>query len=153
MEKALLYHGKKFPPMLPRILRVTRAKSVRKSEIHNHKTQRKDRAASNATAIDKPKLPSEVQSLLGRAGKLFGRARAAQLRGAENNSIPLSMTSNSTVFEGHRASSFRIEGKRKSGEVLGRGKGKGNGNGKGKPKTRSTKRAAAFKASGGKKKN
>lgn len=106
-----------------------------------------------------------MASLLGRAKKLLGRAGAAQLRTLENCNAVLSVNSgkkkeqksngegeekSGAIFEGHRASSgissVRKEGgKHRPNGVLGRKK-------KGKPQGRSTARAAAFKASGGKKK-
>lgn len=175
VEKALEYHGKKFPPMLPRLLRVVRAKSTQNQKtnhkLQNHQphTKKKTRFPSNpATAARNdanytPKLSSEVASLLGRANKLLGRAGAAQLRNLEDRN-PASSINNTkwkeqkaikggkesgAIFEGHRASysnSARKEvGKHRPGGLLGRKK-------KGKPQGRGTLRAAAFKASGGKKK-
>lgn len=174
VEKALEYHGKKFPPMLPRLLRVVRAKSIQNQKtnhnLQNHQphTKKKTRFPSNpATAARNdanytPKLSSEVASLLGRANKLLGRAGAAQLRNLEDRN-PTSINGKKkeqkatkgrgkepgAIFEGHRASSsssVRKEvGKHRPGGLLGRKK-------KGKPQGRSTVRAAAFKASGGKKK-
>lgn len=164
--------------MLPRLLRVVRAKSVHnqntKHNLQNHQphAKKKTHLPSNSagTAANDanytPKLSSEVASLLGRANKLLGRDGAAQLRNLENRNPALSNNKNGkkkeqkskgggvkesgVVFEGHRASSssssVRKEvGKHKPGGVLGRKK-------KGKPQGRSTLRAAAFKASGGKKK-
>lgn len=178
MEKALQHHGKKFPPMLPRLLRVVRAKSVQNQKPnHNlqnhqlHAQKKKTRLPSNPTATAAndvnytPKLSSEVASLLGRANKLLGRAGAAQLRNLGNRNAVPSINSgkkkgqkskreeeekSQVIFEGHRASSssssVRKEvGKHRPSGVLGRKK-------KGKPQGRSTVRAAAFKASGGKKK-
>lgn len=104
-----------------------------------------------------------MASLLGRANKLLGRAGAAQLRNLEDRN-PASINNrkkegqkatkgggkeSGAIFEGHRASSsssVRKEvGKHRPSGLLGRKK-------KGKPQGRSTVRAAAFKASGGKKK-
>lgn len=181
VEKALEYHGKKFPPMLPRLLRVVRAKSIQNRKI-NHKfqnhqlhTKKKTRFPSNratATAARNdasytPKLSSEVASLVGRANILLGRAGAAQLRNLGDRN-PASSSINNTkkkgqkatkgggkesgaIFEGQRASSNRNSvhkevGKHSPVGLLGRKK-------KGKPQGRSTVRAAAFKASGGKKKS
>lgn len=175
VEKALEYHGKKFPPMLPRLLRVVRAKSIQNQttnhNLQNHQphTKKKPRFSSNpATAARNdvnytPKLSSEVASLLGRANKLLGRAGAAQLRNLEDRN-PASINNrkkkeqkatkgggkeSGPIFEGHRASSsssVRKEvGKHRPSWLLGRKK-------KGKPQGRSTVRAAAFKALGGKKK-
>lgn len=176
VEKALEYHGKKFPPMLPRLLRVVRAKSIQNQKtnhnLQNHqpRTRKKTRTPSNPATTARndanytPKLSSEVASLLGRANKLLGRAGAAQLRNLEDRNPASSINDgkkkeqkatkggrkeSGAIFEGHRASSsssVRKEvGKHRPGGVLGRKK-------KGKPQGRSTVRAAAFKASGGKKK-
>lgn len=161
--------------MLPRLLRVVRAKSIQNQKtnhkLQNHQphTKKKPRFPSNpATAVRNdanytPKLSSEVASLLGRANKLLGLAGAAQLRSLEDRN-PASSINNGrkkeqkatkggkeksgAIFEGQRASnssSVRKEvGKHRPGGVLGRKKGK--------PQGRSTTRAAAFKASGGKRK-
>ena len=83
---------------------------------------------------------------MGRAGKLFGRAAAAQVKKDESagGSMPEGIQKpEAFVFEGHRAKS--IGGK--AGLKLG-GKGK---KGKGKPAGRSAKRGAEFKAKVGKK--
>ena len=93
----------------------------------------------------KPKVPSKVQSLTGRAGKLLGRAGAAQLRAARERQSPamkkindIAKTPESIVFEGYRASSHQGKG------VL---KTKGSGKKHGKPSSRSRQ----FKAQGKKK--
>ncbi|KAL4888685.1 hypothetical protein BDV59DRAFT_188155 [Aspergillus ambiguus] len=123
VEEALLLNEKNFPPMLPRKIRVSRAKKVMK--------KREESGAPNKNLRDADK------TLQGRAGKLFGRAGAAKLKADAGKTI----SQNSLVFEGHRATEdgSRIRVKTKS-----RGS-------KGKPKNRSSKRAAAFRASGGKK--
>ncbi|KAE8141434.1 hypothetical protein BDV38DRAFT_237897 [Aspergillus pseudotamarii] len=125
VEEALLLDGKQYPPMLPRKLRVMRAKKQPKKREAGSSTQGKS-------------LREADKTLQGRAGKLFGRAGAAKVRADATKSI----SNNSLVFEGHRATddgSSRIRVKTKS-----RGS-------KGKPKNRSSKRAAAYKAAGGKK--
>ncbi|KAI1865445.1 uncharacterized protein JN550_008202 [Neoarthrinium moseri] len=91
VESALLLDGKKFPPMLPRILRVSRAKDPRKTALAVERTTKAklDAAAAAAPAIDgtagkpkstkyKHKATPEQQSLAGRAGRLLGRAGAAR---------------------------------------------------------------------------
>ncbi|EAW15120.1 rRNA-processing protein NOP12 [Aspergillus clavatus NRRL 1] len=126
VEQALLLDGKKFPPMLPRKLRVTRAKKISKK-----------RDGPETSARDR-KLGEAFTTLQGRAGKLFGKAGASQFKAGERRSV----AQNSVVFEGHRAtegSASRIKVKTKS-----RGS-------KGKPKNRSAKRAAAYQAAGGRK--
>ncbi|PYH99875.1 hypothetical protein BO71DRAFT_415123 [Aspergillus ellipticus CBS 707.79] len=121
VEEALLLDGKQYPPMLPRKLRVVRAKRpVKKREDSGNQGNNADK------------------TLQGRAGRLFGRAGAAKLKAAGKTSI----SQNSLVFEGHRATeggTSRIRVKTKS-----RGS-------KGKPNNRSSKRAAAYQAAGGRK--
>ncbi|KKK16228.1 hypothetical protein ARAM_001802 [Aspergillus rambellii] len=123
VEEALLLNEKKFPPMLPRKLRVVRAKKITKKPEDNN--------ASSKSLADADR------TLHGRAGKLLGRSSAARLKASGKQSI----SQNSLVFEGHRATadgSSRIRVKTKS-----RGS-------KAKRDSRSKKRAAAYKAAGGK---
>ena len=153
VEKALLYNEKRFPPMLPRVLRVTRAKSLRKTASHTNSLRAMKKAPqARGNGTYKPKLSSQVQSLSGRAGKMFGRAGAAQLRNHGDDKASgnagmshlkgITKTPESIVFEGYRANSRQGNGRLKLG---------GSGKSQGKPRTRSSKRGAAFKASGGKK--
>ena len=147
VEKALLYDGKKFPPLLPRILRVTRAKNVRKTGNQQSVQFRSHGRGPTETKAGayKPKIPSNFQSLSGRASKLLGRAGAAQVRGSSDGRQTQTANSKAPepiIFEGYRASS-RGKG------ALGLG---GSGKKQGKPRTRSSKRGAAFKASGKRKK-
>ncbi|MCJ1246156.1 Nucleolar protein 12 [Trapelia coarctata] len=149
VERALLYNSKSFPPLLPRPLRVTRAKNIAKTASYGAKLSSKPANPFRARkeGVYTPKPSSQVQSLSGRAGKLLGRAGAAMLkrdpttvgeRGDRKGSGVIN-TPESFVFEGYRA---------RGGQKPALGKGKKGG----KPKTRSSKRGAAFKASGGKKK-
>ncbi|RJE21409.1 nucleolar protein 12 [Aspergillus sclerotialis] len=119
VEEALLLDGKKFPPMLPRKLRVMRAKKERKTTV------------TPKVPVKGQKLGEAQKTFHGRAGKLLGKAGAAKLKAGVNAPNPHTL-----VFEGHRATEdgSRIKVKTKS-----RGS-------KGKPKTRSTKRAAAYRA-------
>ncbi|KAF9894238.1 Nucleolar protein 12 [Aspergillus nanangensis] len=126
VEEALVLNEKNFPPMLPRKLRVTRARKMMK--------KRDEGNAPNKSLRDADK------TLHGRAGKLFGRAGAAKMRDDSNKTI----SSNSTVFEGHRAT----EGGSSAFKVKTKSRGS-----KGKPKNRSSKRAAAFREAGGRKGN
>lgn len=86
VESALLLNGKKFPPMLPRILRVTRAKDPRKTALAMERTAnaRPDplKGANGKQKNTKyvPKITPEQQSQAGRAGKLFGRSAAVKQR-------------------------------------------------------------------------
>lgn len=126
VEEALLLDGKKFPPMLPRKLRVVRAK----------KTAKKNPESSQGPHKGGP-LRGSDKSLLGRAGKLLGKAGAAKLKTGGNGAN----LQGSVVFEGHRATAngSRIKMRSKSRGL------------KGKPKTRSSKRAATYRATGGRK--
>ncbi|KAL1867620.1 Nucleolar protein 12 [Paecilomyces lecythidis] len=134
VEAALLLDGKKFPPLLPRKLRVTRARKVQK---------RREGTGANARELG---VGAARSSLQGRATKLLGRAGAAKLK--EAGSHPKSKPNEPFVFEGYRAS----EGSRGAeGAPRLKVKTKSRGASKGKPKTRSSRRAAAYKASGGRK--
>lgn len=149
VEKALLYNEKKFPPMLPRVLRVSRAKKLTTNTSRNSTSHLRNNILSISSNTYQPKLSSKSMSLSGRAKKLLGSAGAAQLSKSEKGRSPPgdSTTNPSTpavavVFEGHRASSKQSMGTMKLG---------GSGKKPGKPRTRSSKRGAAFKASGSKK--
>lgn len=93
VESAVLLNGKKYPPMLPRELRVSRCKAP-------HKTARAMEAKQNKNAsfaphakgkADKkkgeyvPKITPDAKTLAGRAGKLLGRSAAFQLGGKKKN--------------------------------------------------------------------
>ena len=137
--------------MLPRVLRVTRAKNIKKNAASKdqgkrHNTgERASKSAGNYT----PKLSSESQSLAGRAGKLLGRAGAAhfhgtgdRLAGSKSEVETITTAKEPIVFEGYRASNKHGKGIMKLG---------GSGKKQGKPRTRSSRRGAEFKRSGGKK--
>ncbi|EFE44656.1 RNA binding protein, putative [Trichophyton verrucosum HKI 0517] len=149
VEAALLCDGKKFPPMLPRKLRVTRAKRIGAGSEGVREGASRQRPTGGKARKDE---------------KLFGQAVAAELRNVERekkkkkigqrdgrsgrigpgndaNAVPLGDRSGSgnadtrIVFEGYRAKdgakpAFRMKGKKKGG----------------KPKTRSSRRASAYKA-------
>ncbi|KAI5201886.1 hypothetical protein E4T39_04990 [Aureobasidium subglaciale] len=142
VEAALLLNEKKFPPMLPRKLRVTRAKTIKRN-VKPGSNAVKAPGATNK-GIYNPKADPVMQSNMGRAGKLLGRAAAAQVqKGKPIGGTPQGFkTPESFIFEGHRAKA----GGGKAGLKLG-----GSGKKKGKPRTRSSNRAQAWKASGGKK--
>lgn len=86
VESALLLNAKKFPPMLPRALRVTRAKDPRKTTLAMERTANArldflkgtDGKQKNTKYV--PKITPEQQSQAGRAGKLFGRSAAVKQR-------------------------------------------------------------------------
>ncbi|KAH7412400.1 hypothetical protein BKA64DRAFT_615658 [Cadophora sp. MPI-SDFR-AT-0126] len=161
VEAALLFNEKKYPPMLPRVLRVVRAKAVRKTANAAAAVRSDSRNAgnSNKLRIYQPKTTSEMSSLQGRAGKLLGKAGAAQLKKKDAasgaNGIVMgkkgdrkvvegiTRTPESIVFEGYRASS---KNGRPKDLKMDRSK-----KGKGKPKSRSSTRASSWRKAGGKK--
>ncbi|KAJ5975268.1 Nucleolar protein 12 [Penicillium waksmanii] len=124
VEAALLLNEKNYPPMLPRKLRVTRARKMAKKQ--------EDDGGKNGGRGDLAQ-----KTLQGRANKLLGRAGAAKIKEAGKGGI----AGNSMVFEGHRATE---DGSRMKVKTKSRGS-------KGKPKGRSSKRAAAYRAAGGQK--
>jgi len=103
VEAAILLNGKKFPPMLPRELRVSRCKAPHKTaramEARMGKSapqsstnrrggdkardgdKRPRRKSGEDTGRYVPKPTAESQTLAGRASKLLGRFGAAQLVG------------------------------------------------------------------------
>ncbi|CAG7943310.1 unnamed protein product [Penicillium salamii] len=123
VEESLPLNGKNFPPMLPRKLRVTRARKVAK------------KSAAPGPDSKKSRVDEAQKTMQGRANRLLGRAGAAKVKAEANSTI----AGNSFVFEGHRATegSSSIKMKQKS-----RGQ-------KAKRTSRSAKRAAAYKAAGG----
>ncbi|KAL9088578.1 MAG: hypothetical protein Q9165_006098 [Trypethelium subeluteriae] len=163
VEEALLYEGKKFPPLLPRKLRVSRAKSIKRNAAVKLKSPPGSLMNGNGRKLPgdrNSKLDSQQQSLVGRAGKMLGKAGAAAMSGRSSRSRAGQSRGSTTqlqtngdtssqirspenfVFEGHRASSHQ----RPSGlKLAGRGKSKSKGQKPGRPKTRSANRAAAWK--------
>jgi nucleolar protein 12 len=122
VEAALLMNDKKFPPMLPRKLRVMRAKRTKQKVIGGRDSSMDPRRRSTDRY-------SKQDKRFGNRSKLASRA-AAKPR-----------TKEGVVFEGHRASKASRESNlvskhRKRHAV--------------KPSTRSSKRGAAYKAAGGK---
>lgn len=163
VEKALLDNDKKFPPMLPRKLRVSRAKAQKRNAKPG--SGRPGANAKPAAASGyKRKVTEEELAQMGRQGKLLGKAGAAAAvknqqkagNGRENSNNSNNRPAlaglkrpEAFVFEGHRASSKQGN----QGLKLG-GKGGGAGGKKkqqGKPTDRSARRAAAYKAAGAKK--
>jgi nucleolar protein 12 len=145
-----------------------RAKAIKKTALASQsaRSDSKNSRKANKSQIYNPKLSSQVSSLQGRAGKLLGKAGAAQFKkregtGANETAMGkrgdgkkgnfdgkaiegIAKTPENIVFEGFRANSKS----KPSGLKLG---GKGGGKGKGKPKTRSSKRGTTWKKGGGKK--
>ena len=135
VERALLFNDKKFPPLLPRKIRVTRAKKLSKTALRSEKNAKAAKADSKAGPT-----PGD-SSMSGRAMKLLGRAGAAQARGRR----PMALNTRRVkkpenfVFEGHRAKAGGDAPSLKPGRS--RKKGKGS-----IPKGRATKRSRDFKA-------
>lgn len=96
VEAALQLNEKKFPPMLPRILRVTRCRAEKKKDKPRGPAPSSERAGKKG-AYQK-KFSAEEKSQQGRAKAMLGKGGAAKAR-------------ESIVFEGHRAT----EGQGKSG--------------------------------------
>lgn len=122
VESALLLNGKKFPPMLPRLMRVSRAKDPRKTALAMERNVKSKFEGSNGR--DKkskstkhiPKVTPEQLSQAGRTGKLLGRAAAAKQRHGDKfegrqrrdtKEVPVNENFRSpeqVIFEGRRAS-------------------------------------------------
>lgn len=152
MESALLLDGKKFPPMLPRALRVTRAKDPRKTNMALERSSNKMYGGKPAGKGHKytPKFTPEEKSQAGRAGKLLGKAGAAMERrkstGKERrphgrpdtDATEGLKTPQQIVFEGTRAKRERpLDGKRiKKNKKMPKG---------GKPTHRGARRAEEWK--------
>lgn len=117
VEAALLLDGKKFPPLLPRKLRVVRAKKVNK---------KRDSERRNGGRVE-----GSRDTLSGRSSKLFGRAGAAKLRDAAS--------SKSFIFEGQRA----VEG---SNQLKVKTKSRGASKGKRSSRRAAAYRAAGGRA-------
>ncbi|KAK7178990.1 hypothetical protein DPSP01_013914 [Paraphaeosphaeria sporulosa] len=128
VEAALQFNDQKYPPLLPRKLRVTRARAQKKKDKKpagpppSKADDAKPKGAYNA------KISAEEKSQRGRASAMLNKA--AKFKTAE-----------SFVFEGHRASSKQG----KSGLKLG-----GKTSSKKGPNGRKS-RSKAWKATGGKK--
>ncbi len=129
VEAALQHNEKKYPPMLPRKLRVTRcrAEKKKKDKPRNSLPSRPSKPDGKTAYV--PKLTEEQKSTQGRAKSMLGKAAKAQISGS------------SFVFEGHRAS----EKQGKSGLKF-----KGSGGKKKGPNGRKS-RSAAWKKTGAKK--
>ncbi|OHE92311.1 RNA recognition domain-containing protein [Colletotrichum orchidophilum] len=159
VESALLLDGKKYPPMLPRIMRVTRAKAPHKTALAMERTIKARAAQAGASGAPgstkyKAKITPEQQSLAGRAGRLLGRSGARRERGGGDNRKPRPANGSGAIpkeemkapedfiFEGRRASAK--DGRPKDLKFGKRNKAKG-GVKKTKPTGRGAKRAAEWK--------
>lgn len=134
--------------MLPRALRVTRAKDPRKTALHQERVRAKLGAAAGASPSARPgkyrrKFTAEEQTNAGRAAKLLGRSAAFTGRaGARGAPAPPGgpgiKTPEQIVFEGKRVSSK--DGRPRDLKFGKKAAAKG-----GKPKNRGTKRAAEWR--------
>lgn len=128
--------------MLPRALRVTRAKDPRKTALAQERATARVAAINGAAKRTKyqPKATPEQQSMAGRAGKLFGRAAAFQRKGGPRTNVralPAGLkTPEQVVLEGRRASSRDALPKDLKGKKV---------KSKGRPKTRSARRGAEWR--------
>ncbi|OAL07122.1 hypothetical protein IQ06DRAFT_237809 [Phaeosphaeriaceae sp. SRC1lsM3a] len=125
VEAALQFNEQKFPPMLPRKLRVTRCRAEKKNKKDKPRVAlpSTDRKA-NGKAGYVAKLSDEQKSMQGRARSMLGKVAKAQSK-------------EGFVFEGHRAK----EGQGKSGLKF-----KGSGGGKKKGPNGRKSRSSAWKA-------
>ncbi|KAI1660877.1 hypothetical protein F4813DRAFT_348639 [Daldinia decipiens] len=162
VESALLLDGKKFPPMLPRVLRVSRAKDPRKTALAMERTQKTkleglhSQDNKSKSTKHKPKITPEQQSQAGRAGKLLGRAAAARQRHGvkgegkprkerkEPATVEAFKSPEQIIFEGRRASE---KDGRPADLKFGKTKGK-KGVVKAKTKNRGARRAAEWRKKG-----
>ncbi|KAK3341239.1 nucleolar protein 12 [Lasiosphaeria hispida] len=178
VEAAVLLEGKKFPPMLPRALRVSRCKAPHKTARAMEAKHGKFGAPESRGKPDKrkgnkyvPKATAEDKTLAGRAGKLLGRAAAGQLgagkprkfesvagdgaKRRDSSTIAkaggdgkVMRSPEDVVFEGRRAS-IR-DGRPKDLKMKPKGSGKSKKSAK--PGGRGTARAEKWRASGAAKK-
>ena len=129
VESALSEDGKKAPPMLPRKLRVSRAKAMKRKKPDFAAKSGKQVAANDGY---RRKITPGEATYRGRVGKLMGKAAAALTTKPENFRSPESF-----VFEGHRASAKQGNTGLKLGKVNKK---------KALPTKSSNKRAAAFRS-------
>jgi nucleolar protein 12 len=135
--------------MLPRALRVTRAKDPRKTTLALERSRAKHNIAKPTKGSTKytAKATPEQQSMAGRAGKLLGRSGAARQRkgkGFEFKGDPetqsrIAKTPEDIVFEGRRAS---VKDGRPAGLKLGK---KVKSKGRSAIRSRNARRAADWR--------
>ncbi|KAI8306823.1 Nucleolar protein 12 [Colletotrichum sp. SAR11_240] len=158
VEAALLLDGKKYPPMLPRIMRVTRAKAPHKTALAMERSSKARgqaaRGAPGSTSY-KAKITPEQRSMAGRASRLLGRSGAMreQRKGGDrkpprasgSGAVPKDdiKAPEAFIFEGRRASAKDGRPKDlKFGNKRAKVKGRVQ---KSKPTGRGAKRAEAWK--------
>ncbi|KAK5657133.1 hypothetical protein OQA88_3661 [Cercophora sp. LCS_1] len=175
VESAVLLNGKKFPPMLPRELRVSRCKAPHKTARAMEAKHGKNAAPAGKGKPEKkkgngyvPKATAEDKTMAGRAAKLLGKAAASQLtRGdkkkrrdggkprrestadtADEKETKVMKSPEDIVLEGRRASAK--DGRPKDLKFKGSGgKTKRPYHGKKKTTGRAAARAAKWKGRGG----
>ncbi|TKX22464.1 RNA recognition motif-containing protein 18 [Elsinoe australis] len=160
VEEALLWDGKKDPPMLPRKLRVSRAKAQKRNFFKKKEEMReREERSGRGKGGYVPKLTNQQRSQMGRAERLLGKNAAKEMTGA--NGIKMGARGGAPRASGARMNgagdaalkrpeSFVFEGQRaKSGTDAGikmkKGPGKKGPPKKAKPTKNSSKRAAAWK--------
>jgi nucleolar protein 12 len=162
--------------MLPRVLRVVRAKAVRKTALASASRTGPGSKGSKPARKSQlggynPRVAPEVSSFKGRASKLLGKAAAAQFKSGANGTTigkrgdgqKERRISGGGKMEGAKGiagtmrtpESIVFEGYRASSKS-GRPRdlklgGSGGGKKKGKPRTRGAKRGTEWKKAGGKK--
>ncbi|KAI8313191.1 Nucleolar protein 12 [Colletotrichum sp. SAR11_59] len=158
VEAALLLDGKKYPPMLPRIMRVTRAKAPHKTALAMERSSKARgqaaRGAPGSTSY-KAKITPEQRSMAGRASRLLGRSGAMREQRKGGDRKPPRASGSGVVpkddikapeafiFEGRRASAKDGRPKDlKFGNKRAKVKGRVQ---KSKPTGRGAKRAEAWK--------
>lgn len=151
VEAALLLNEKKFPPMLPRALRVTRAKDPRKTALAVERARSKADSADSASRSTKykHKATPEEQAAAGRTRKLLGRSAAVKQRFGGKRSFSSApkdvgagdeiKTPERIIFEGRRASAK--DGLPKDLKIGKKQKKKGKS---ARPQHRGARRAAAW---------
>lgn len=145
VEGALGLDGKTFAPMLPRRLRVQRAKTIKRKDAKGGVNGGKREAGAKGTGYRR-KVTGQEASQAGRARKLFGRAGGERMKRSRGGGGDGATGANvealgkkgeaggmkrpeDFVFEGHRAKSaggkagLKLGGrKKKGGKVTGRSK-------------------------------
>ena len=138
--------------MLPRALRVTRAKDPRKTALVQERAKSRGGAPNGdkKSMKHRPKATPEQQSMAGRAAKLLGRGGAAQQRhgkkpfssDSREEAAPTIRPPEQFIFEGRRATTRDALPKDLKGK-------KSKGKKTGKPQHRSARRAADWKKKSG----
>jgi nucleolar protein 12 len=158
VEAALLFNDKKFPPLLPRKLRVSRAKKMRKAAAAAAPAAKSAavppasrKLGDNGAELGPvyvSKASASMKTLHGRADKLLGRGAAARLKANSNGAKAATRTRRDgggshgapmadVAPEGHRAT-------KQDGQTKHKRRASG-----GKKTRHGRQRSAAWKAAGG----